>query len=148
MSGSEQSAARAWRSFVRAKAEIRRVVSRELRARGLSGSQFDIMRVLAAAGEGGVQLNELSQQLFVTGGNVTGLVDRLEEAGLLARASHPEDRRITLARLTPAGEGLFREIHPKHEARVCHVMSALTPQEQKQFAELLDRIADRAKGID
>ncbi len=148
MSGLEQPADRAWRSFVRAKAELRRVVHRELRARGLTGAQFEILRVLAESGEGGVKLNDISQQLFVTCGNVTGLVDRLEESGLLARAAHLEDRRITLACLTPAGRDLFAEIYPRHQARVEQVMSALSANEQARLAQLLDRLAERARGID
>lgn len=148
MSGAEQPAARAWFCFIRARAETRRVVNRELRARGLTGAQFAILRVLADSGEEGVKLNEISQRLCVTGGNITGLVDRLEEAGLLARFPLPTDRRVTLARLTPTGRALVEEVTPRHAARVRQVMSALTAQEQKLLADLLDRLADRAMGME
>ena len=148
MSGSEQPSDRAWRSFVRAKGEMRRVVHRDLRARGLTGAQFEILRVLAESGEASLKLNEISQKLFVTCGNVTGLVDRLEESGLLTRVAHPEDRRITLATLTSAGRELFSEISPLHEARVEQVMSALSANEQARLAQLLDRLSERAMGID
>ncbi len=144
MAASERCAMQAWRSFIRAKAEVGRVVHRELREHGLTGAQLAILRTLAESGSTGVKLNELSHRLFVTSGNVTGLVDRLEEAGYLARVSHPEDRRITLAVLTPAGRELFDEIHPRHVARIRHLLSALTTQEQTMLAGLLDRIADRA----
>ena len=148
MSISDHTAARAWQSFVRAKAQVRRAVHRELRERGLTGSQLEFMRVLADSGSEGVKLHEVSQKLFVTSGNVTGLIDRLEEAGYLARMAHPEDRRITLAMLTPAGRELFEEIHPTYVARIARVMSALTLAEQVTLAELLERIADRAASID
>lgn len=144
MSASERPALHAWRNFVRAKAEIMRAVHRELRECGLTGAQLHIMKVLADAGHDGVKLNEISQQLCVTSGNVTGLIDRLEEAGHLARVAHPEDRRITLAMLTPTGRELLERIHPAHVARIEHLMSALTAQEQGQLADLLARLADRA----
>lgn len=137
-----------WCTFVRAKAAISRAVHRELRERGLTGAQLRIMSVLADAGAGGIKLNEISQQLYVTSGNVTGLIDRLEEAGHLARVPHSEDRRITLAVLTPAGRDLFDKIHPSHLARIDELMSALSAKEQWQLADLLGRLADRASEMD
>jgi MarR family 2-MHQ and catechol resistance regulon transcriptional repressor len=139
---------RAWRSFIRARAEVGRVVHRKLREHGLTGAQLAILRTLAESGRDGVKLNEISQRLHVTSGNVTGLVDRLEEAGYLARLAHPEDRRVTLAVLTPAGRELFDEIYPSHVARIRQVLSALTAQEQTLLADLLGRIADQAAAME
>ncbi|MGD0112606.1 MAG: MarR family transcriptional regulator [Armatimonadota bacterium] len=134
----------AWRGYLRAHAAIHRVVGRELREYGLSGAQLAILRVLSEAGESGVKLNEISHRLAVTSGNVTGLIDRLEEAGHLVRHAHPEDRRVTLAVLTPAGREVFERVQPAHLGRVERVMSSLTPQEQLLLADLLDRIAEHA----
>jgi DNA-binding MarR family transcriptional regulator len=140
----EHTVMQAWRSFIRAKAEIRRAIHRELRAHGLTGAQLDILRVLAESGSEGVKLNEISQRLYVTSGNITGLIDRLEEAGHLARIPHAEDRRITLAVLTPAGRAIFEQIYPSHISRVNMLLSALTTAEQKLLTDLLVRIADQA----
>lgn len=144
MRTSEPAPINAWRSFVRAKAEAGRALHRELREHGLTGAQFAILRVLAEAGRAGLKLNEISQQLWVTSGNITGLVDHLEQAGLVARLPHPEDRRITLAVITPAGRDLFERLHPPHLARIKHLMSALNAREQRLLADLLSRLADRA----
>lgn len=144
----EQPEMNVWRSFVRAKAEIGRAIHRELRERGLSGAQLGILRVLAEAKNDGVKLNEISQRLYVTSGNITGLIDRLEEGGYIARTTHPEDRRITLAVLTPEGEELFKRIYPAHVARIKRLLSALTAQEQAALAKLLCRIADQAQKME
>jgi MarR family 2-MHQ and catechol resistance regulon transcriptional repressor len=144
MAGIEQPAARAWRSFVRAKAEIGRAVHREVRERGLTGAQLGILRVLFESSDRGVKFNEISRRLCVTPGNLTGLVDRLEEAGCLRRVPHPEDRRATLAVLTPAGRALVEELYPSHIARVECLMSTLTVEEQDLLADLLARLAARA----
>jgi len=120
------------------------VVHRRLHEHGLSGAQLAILRVLAEAGDSGVKLHDLSNSLYVSSANVTGLIDRLEEAGHLARRAHPEDRRVTLAVLTPAGRELYQQVHPAHLARIERVMSALTPEEQLVLADLLGRIAERA----
>jgi MarR family 2-MHQ and catechol resistance regulon transcriptional repressor len=133
---------------VRAKAAIRRAVHRDLREHGLTGSQLDILRVLAESGTDGTQLNDISQRLYVTSGNVTGLIDRLEEAGYLARVPHPQDRRITRAVLTPAGRELFERLHPPYLDRIKSLMSSLTAKEQAVLADLLGRVADRAAEMD
>ena len=148
MPSCDHPAARAWQSFVRAKAQVRRAVHRDLRERGLTGSQFEFMRVLADSGTAGVKLHEVSQKLFVTSGNVTGLIDRLEEAGYLARVAHPEDRRITLAMLTPAGRELYEQLQPAYLGRITRVMSTLTVEEQVLLAGLLERVADQAAEMD
>ncbi len=140
-------AMRAWSSFMHAKAEIHRTIGTQIHERGLSGSQLGILRVLAESSAQGLKLNEISQRLSVTPGNLTGLVDRLEEAGYLRRAPHPEDRRVTLAVLTSAGRKLFEQIHPAHAARVAHLMSALSASEQELLAELLGRLAARAAAM-
>lgn len=51
----------------------------------------------------GITPKELARQLGVTPGSATGIVDRLETAGLVIRAPHPRDRRSVIVRLTPAG---------------------------------------------
>ncbi len=142
------SAIAAWRSLVRAKSQIGRSIYRPLREQGLSGAQLGILRVLAEAGGAGAKLNEVSQRLSVTSGNITGLIDRLEEAGYLARAPHPDDRRVTLAVLTQFGRDVFEKNYPAHLARVGDLMSALTVEEQTLLSGLLDRIADRASEMD
>lgn len=145
MASCEQQSMEIWQAFLRAKAAIHRAIHHNLREHGLSGSQFALLQVLADMGPEGAKLNEISQRLNVTCGNVTGLVDRLEEAGLIARVAHPEDRRITLAVLSPAGRILLDELYPGHVARVRKLMSALTREERGTLAALLDRITAKAE---
>jgi DNA-binding MarR family transcriptional regulator len=134
----------AWQSFTRAKSKICRCAHLELREHGLSRAQYDILNIINESGKPGVKLNDLSQRLWVTSGNVTGLVDRLEEAGLIARVSHPEDRRVTLAVLTQKGHDLYAHINPIYFERIQSLMSALSPNEQATLTGLLNRLADQA----
>lgn len=135
---------RAWQSFVSARAEIARALHRELRGRGVSGAQLAILAVLSECSHDGLKLNEISQRLCVSPASLTGLVDRLEEAGYLKRVPHPEDRRATLAVLTDPGRALYQETYPSHIASVEHLMSALSREEQEVLADLLGRLAGRA----
>lgn len=69
---------------------------------------------LAASGEGGLRMSALATRLGVTLSTVSGLVDRLVDAGLAARRDDPEDRRQVIVSVTPAGNDLmerFRELN-------------------------------------
>ena len=144
MARSEATAIQAWRTLVRAKAEMSRALHKGLRESGLSGAQLGILRVLSQCGERGLKLNEISQRLYVTPANLTGLLDRLEQAGWLRRSEHPNDRRITLAVLTSGGRDLFEQTYPAHTGRIKHLMSGLTCREQRTLAELLARLSEEA----
>jgi DNA-binding MarR family transcriptional regulator len=73
---------------------------------GITLPRFDLMAQLERNPDG-LKMNELSQRLMVSGGNVTGLTDQLEKEGLVIRMDDPEDRRAYTIKLTPAGRALF-----------------------------------------
>jgi DNA-binding MarR family transcriptional regulator len=60
--------------------------------------------------EGGRSMSSLAEALGKAQPTVTGLVDRLVESGLVRRAEHPADRRITIVQLTPAGAEVIARI--------------------------------------
>ena len=68
--------------------------------------QFDLLAQLEREPKG-LRLSELSQRMMVSNGNVTGLVDKLEEHGFVVREAAPEDRRAINVRMTKAGASLF-----------------------------------------
>jgi DNA-binding MarR family transcriptional regulator len=69
--------------------------------------RFDLMAQLERAPKG-MTLGELSQRMMVSNGNVTGLVDRLVEQGLITRQPSPKDRRAQIVSLTAQGRKSFR----------------------------------------
>jgi DNA-binding MarR family transcriptional regulator len=69
--------------------------------------RFDLMAQLDRAPKG-MTLGELSQRMMVSNGNVTGLVDRLVEQGLIDRRPSVKDRRAQIVTLTPEGRRFFR----------------------------------------
>ncbi|MBR0712337.1 MarR family winged helix-turn-helix transcriptional regulator [Bradyrhizobium liaoningense] len=83
---------------------------------GLSLAKFDVLAQLDRYPEG-LALGQLSQNLKVSGGNVSGLVQRLLADDLISKAMSSEDRRSFIVRLTPKGATLFRkaaDIHKRH----------------------------------
>lgn len=138
---------RTWRSMVRGAAAVGQVLRRGLQDCGLSAAQLGVLGVVVEAGDGGIKLSDIGERLLVTCGNITGLVDRLEEEGYVAREAHPSDRRAILAKSTPKGRGMYADIAPAHRERIVGIMSCLSTKEQKTLRKLLGRVADRADTI-
>ena len=79
----------------------------------LSPSQFNILNLLSEVSDGWNQV-ELSRHLIMHRSNITGMVDRLEERGLVRRRSLANDRRTNRVVITKSGLGLVREILPHY----------------------------------
>src|SRR3712207_1846941 len=97
---------RAWWTLARAYHSVVAQLSGFFEEHGVTGAQFGVMRCVVDAGPDGVMLTDLSRRLMVTCGNITGVVDRLEQAGLLRRERDPSDRRVVRAQVTPQGLAL------------------------------------------
>lgn len=81
----------------------RQLMDRWAEKHGLSEGRLHVLFTLASAPKHQLPLGELADQLDVTPRNITGLIDHLERDGLVERVDDPDDRRLTYARLTPAG---------------------------------------------
>src|SRR5919107_390700 len=92
---------RVWFRFARLHRRAAGAVAAELKAIGLSIPQFDLLSTLGE--QEGLSQQELAQRLYVTKGNVSGLVDRMVEAGLVERRATPDDRRSNALYLTAKG---------------------------------------------
>lgn len=104
-------------------AEIRRRLRAEF---GATLPQFDLMAQLYREPDG-LRLGELSRRTMVTNGNVTGLVERLEADGFVQRVTPDGDRRVTVARLTPAGTEFFETMAAAHEGWLRDIMADVEP---------------------
>jgi DNA-binding MarR family transcriptional regulator len=87
-----------------------------------------------------MKMRELSRRLMVTGGNVTGLTDRLVAEGLVERQDDPADRRACTVKLTAEGRRQFRAMAHAHEAWVRELLGGLSAAQQAQLFELLGQL--------
>ena len=101
--------------------------------------RFDVLAQLDAA-RGSLTMGELSARLMVTSGNVTGLIDAMEQEGLVSRRPHPTDRRSTLIRTTEAGRALFSRMAPAHADWLAGLMAGLSEGEARMLLGLLGRL--------
>ena len=92
---------RVWFRLVRLEARMQAAVGERLRAIGVSIPQCDVLTTLTE--EEGLSQQELATRLYVTKGNISGLLDRLEEAGFVERRSIASDRRQYAIYLTDTG---------------------------------------------
>jgi DNA-binding MarR family transcriptional regulator len=87
--------------FIRLQQRVFGEMAQTLKPTGLSIPQFDVLSTLTE--QEGLSQSDLAQRLYVTKGNVSGLIDRLVDAGYVERRSAPGDRRSNALHLTEAG---------------------------------------------
>ena len=97
-------ATRVWFRLLRLESRINTALGSRLRALGLTAPQCDVLTTLTE--REGVSQQELATRLYVTKGNISGLIDRLAEADLVERRSTASDRRQHAIYLTEAGRGM------------------------------------------
>jgi DNA-binding MarR family transcriptional regulator len=127
-----------FRAYLRAVA-LAEPLQRELAARhGVSLGDLYAVRVLARIGQ--VPMSGYATELGMPRSTITNLVDRLERARLVERASSMTDRRVTLVRLATAGRQAVEDTDLLVRSRVAAHLLALEPAAQATLAELLERI--------
>lgn len=134
---------RVWFRFIRLNRRVSAAVAAELRLIGLSIPQFDVLSTLTE--REGLTQQDLAERLYVTKGNVSGLIDRLVEAGLVERRAIPGDRRSYALHLTPAGTDLAARGIAAQEAYVARTLGRLDPGDIAQFERLVLRWRDLAR---
>ncbi len=82
-----------------------------VRQYGLTHAQFDIIATLGNTA--GMSYKELGERTLITKGTLTGVVERLEQKGIVLRERSSEDKRSFYVRLSDAGDAVFREVFPK-----------------------------------
>lgn len=105
--------------------------------------RFDVMAALYRA-EAGLKMSELSSVLRVSNGNVTGIVDRLVEDGIIIRVPVDNDRRATTVRLTQAGREQFATMAAKHEEWVDAMLGDVDVGDIQAMSDQLERIASKS----
>jgi DNA-binding MarR family transcriptional regulator len=99
---------------------------------------FDVLATLRRAGEPfALTAGDLMRSAMVTSGAITQRLDRLEARGLVRRDPHPDDGRVVLVSLTPAGRELVDRVLPDHLATEERLLAGLTPQQRTALADLL-----------
>ena len=103
--------------------------------------QFDVLSELEHASEQ-LTMSQLSKELMVSNGNITGVVDRLEKNKLVVRIRPEHDRRVQYIELTAEGKDAFRRMARKHEQWLEEWLANISIEEMNQLQSLLLKARD------
>jgi MarR family 2-MHQ and catechol resistance regulon transcriptional repressor len=121
-------------------AGLRQVFERRLEYNaGLTNQSFDVLIRLARTPGNRLRMSELAAQTTLSPSGLTRSVDRLEDAGLVAREICPEDRRGAFAVLTVDGKTIMDEAIPRHVAHIDEVLHGVLTLDEEHSLELLLR---------
>ena len=125
---------RLWLRLLRGTRRVEAALRDRLRAEfATTLPRFDVMAALARE-PGGLRMSRLSEVLRVSNGNVTGIVDRLAQDGLVVRVQVPGDRRAAIVRLTRRGREAFDAQAAAHEAWVSDLLSDFDADEAERLS--------------
>jgi DNA-binding MarR family transcriptional regulator len=142
---------RLWLRLFTCKEVVESEVRRRLRDNfNVTLPRFDLMAQLDRFPKG-MTLGELSRRMMVSNGNVTGLVERLVEQGLIDRRPSPKDRRAQIVSLTAEGRRLFRAMARANGDWIGEIFADLSGNDIQALLRLLAKAkisARRAIGSD
>lgn len=101
--------------------------------------RFDVLAQLERAPDG-MTMGELSTRLMVSNGNITGLVDRLVEEGLLRRQPSPTDRRSSRVSVTPEGRKAFGAMSAAHAHWIDELFAGMNRDDKARLYDLLSKL--------
>lgn len=130
---------RLWLRLLACEGLVEQVVRTRLRTTfAITLPQFDVLSELEHAGDA-LTMSQLSQNLMVSNGNVTGVVDRLERDGYVRRAASPTDRRVQYIALTDKGISAFKQMAQVHEQWITELFAGLTASDIKTLIASLTK---------
>jgi DNA-binding MarR family transcriptional regulator len=104
---------------------------------GLSGTQYNVLRILRGAEPGGLACRAIADRMISHDPDITRLLDRMEKRGLITRERQTDDRRVVKTRITAAGlsalKALDAPVHAMHQRQFEHLSAA----QLKTLANLL-----------
>jgi len=135
-----------WLNLSRTTAMVGHVIEQRLRRRGLSPTQYNVLRILRGSGAKGLCQYEIAERLVAQVPDVPRIVDRMEKAGWVERVRGQADRRVVMASLTQAGVALVGELDAAMDDLHSVLFKDLTQEEMERLNELL--VAARKTGCE
>src|SRR5438045_8366316 len=132
----------AFLELLRTSDQLNRRLVPVLKAEELSGTQYNVLRILRGAPEG-LTCGEVGNRMITRDPDITRLLDRMEKRGLTSRCREAKDRRMVLTRITPEGLALLarldRPVQEAHRKQLGH----LGRERLRALAELLSACRSR-----
>lgn len=127
-------------AIVRVAADLWSGVEKLFKPYGITATQYNVLRILRGSGPEGLCRNDIIVRMITPMPDVTRLIDRLEEAGLVTRTRDAGDRRLVTTRVTEKGLELLAALDPlvleEHERQMAH----LGDDERHALIALLEKV--------
>ena len=124
-------------NVVRTSSRLADALDELLKPYDISGTQYNVLRILRGAEATGLCRNELRDRMLTRMPDMTRVLDRMEEAGLVARTRDTEDRRLVLTRITKAGRRLVDELDEPMQALHKKQLGHLSAAQLRSIVDLL-----------
>lgn len=112
--------------------------ARLFREYGLTPSQYNVLRILRGEGKP-LPILDVADRMLAAVPGITGLIDRLERMGLIARERSTEDRRVVYVTITDAGLDLLGRLDDPEAALHKRLIGHLSPDELRELSRLLEK---------
>lgn len=127
--------------LVEVQGRLERRLGADLEARcGLPHTWFEVLVRLSRSDGGRLTMGALAEEVTLTTGGVTRLVDRMDAAGLVERLPCTTDRRVSYAAITDAGRAKLEDAGEVHAANLRTVFDGFSEKELATLDTLLDRL--------
>jgi DNA-binding MarR family transcriptional regulator len=133
---------RAWRALVDVHADVFAALDADLlEQHGLTEGEYAVLVHLSEAPDRRLRMCDLANRLHLSASGLTRRLDGLVSRGFVAREAAPDDRRVTLAALTPKGRRKLEQAAPDHVGSVRrHLLDHLTRAQVRQLADALGSV--------
>ncbi|NLT96218.1 MAG: MarR family transcriptional regulator [Clostridia bacterium] len=128
-----------WALFRKTFAKLQRVAEDDLRKYGTTPSQFNILLNLST--EKPTPMAELSKLSACVNSNITSIIGRMEERGLVKRTQDKKDRRVVRVELTEEGKKLYNRTVLPHKQFLAKMLECYSEAELNELNKLLDKVS-------
>ncbi len=111
-----------------------------LKKYGLTGTQYNVLRILRGAGNEGLPCREIGERMITHDPDITRLLNRLEDRGFVERTRAKHDRRVIYGKITAASLKLLREMDGPAEKRTRELFRHVSPEKLKPLIALLELV--------
>ncbi len=130
----------AYLSLLRTADALQSQVEAKLKEFGLTGTQYNALRILRGAGAEGLPCSEIGERMITRDPDITRLLDRLQTRGLVDRSRGKQDRRVIYGKITPAGLKLLREMDGPVQKHGQEMLKHVSQQKLRQLIDLLEQV--------
>jgi len=130
----------AYLSLLRTADALQAQIEAALKEFQLTGTQYNALRILRGAGVDGLPCREIGERMITHDPDITRLLNRLEDRGLVERTRDKRDRRVIYGKITAGGIKLLREMDAPIEKRGRELLRHVGQTKLKQLIALLELV--------